>query len=155
MLGIETSCDECAAAVVAGRPGAARILADVVLSQIDLHQIYGGVVPEIAARAHAETIDGVVAEALRQAGLAPAALDAVAATAGPGLLGGLLVGATFGKALADGAGVPFVAVPAGAASYGYTDATVDSAGVYEFAVAAQDCTPTLSSLTSSGWVAIP
>ena len=110
VLGIETSCDECAAAVVAGRPGAARIVSDVVLSQIDLHQIYGGVVPEIAARAHAETIDGVVGEALRQAGLAPAALDAVAATAGPGLLGGLLVGATFGKALADGAGVPFVAV---------------------------------------------
>jgi len=110
VLGIETSCDECAAAVVAGRPGAARILADVVLSQIDLHEIYGGVVPEIAARAHADTIDGVVGEALRQAGLAPADLTAVAATAGPGLLGGLLVGTTFGKALADGADRPFVAV---------------------------------------------
>lgn len=110
LLGIETSCDECAAAVVAGRPGAARILAEVVLSQIDLHEIYGGVVPELAARAHADTIDGVVGETLRRAGVAPAALSAVAATVGPGLLGGLLVGATFGKALAAGAGVPFVAV---------------------------------------------
>ncbi|GAB5377912.1 MAG: tRNA (adenosine(37)-N6)-threonylcarbamoyltransferase complex transferase subunit TsaD [Acuticoccus sp.] len=110
VLGIETSCDECAAAVVAGRPGAARIVAEVVLSQIDLHEIYGGVVPELAARAHADTIDGVVAETLRRAGVAPAALAAVAATAGPGLLGGLLVGTTFGKALAAGAGVPFVAV---------------------------------------------
>ncbi|MBJ3776857.1 tRNA (adenosine(37)-N6)-threonylcarbamoyltransferase complex transferase subunit TsaD [Acuticoccus mangrovi] len=110
VLGIETSCDECAVAVVAGRPGAARILADVVWSQIDLHEAYGGVVPEIAARAHGETIDKVAAEALDQAGVDLGALDAVAATAGPGLLGGLLVGATFGKAVARAAGLPFVAV---------------------------------------------
>lgn len=110
VLGIETSCDECAAAVVAGRPGAAEIRADVVLSQIDLHEIYGGVVPELAARAHADTIDGVVSEALKRAGVAPHQLTAIAATTGPGLLGGLLVGSTFGKALAEGAGVPFVAV---------------------------------------------
>ena len=110
VLGIETSCDECAAAVVAGRPGAARILADIVLSQVDLHAIYGGVVPEIAARAHSDTIDKVVKEALEEAGVPLRALTAVAATTGPGLLGGLLVGASFGKALARGAGLPFVAV---------------------------------------------
>ena len=110
VVGIETSCDECAVAVVSGAPGRARILSDVIRSQIDLHAHYGGVVPEIAARAHAETIDAVAAEALRQAGVPLSAMDAVAATAGPGLLGGLLVGATFGKAAAFGAGVPFVPV---------------------------------------------
>lgn len=110
VLGIETSCDECAAAVVAGRPGAARILSSVVWSQTDLHEAYGGVVPEIAARAHGETVDAVVAEALREAGVSLDALSAVAATAGPGLLGGLLVGATFGKAVARAASLSFVAV---------------------------------------------
>ncbi|MEM8665841.1 MAG: tRNA (adenosine(37)-N6)-threonylcarbamoyltransferase complex transferase subunit TsaD, partial [Pseudomonadota bacterium] len=116
VLGIETSCDECAVALVVGRPGKARILADVVWSQVDLHEAFGGVVPEIAARAHADTIDLVAEEALRKSGVALAEVDAVAATVGPGLLGGLLVGSTFGKALARGAGmargveVPFVAV---------------------------------------------
>ncbi|MEM8551336.1 MAG: tRNA (adenosine(37)-N6)-threonylcarbamoyltransferase complex transferase subunit TsaD [Pseudomonadota bacterium] len=110
VLGIETSCDECAAAVVAGTPGSARILSNIVLSQADLHALYGGVVPEIAARAHADTIDAVVGEALSAAGLALDEMSAVAATAGPGLLGGLLVGATFGKAVARAANVPFAAV---------------------------------------------
>ncbi|WP_245944011.1 tRNA (adenosine(37)-N6)-threonylcarbamoyltransferase complex transferase subunit TsaD [Acuticoccus kandeliae] len=110
VLGIETSCDECAAAVVTGVPGRARIVSNVVLSQIDLHEAYGGVVPEIAARAHGETIDRVVGEALDAAGVTLDAVDVVAATAGPGLLGGLLVGATFGKALARAKGVPFAAI---------------------------------------------
>ncbi len=110
VLGIETSCDECAAAVVAGRPGEARIVSSVVQSQIDLHAAYGGVVPEIAARAHGEVIELVVAEALDAAGLAAGDLSAVAATLGPGLLGGLLVGASFGKGLAAAAGVPFMGV---------------------------------------------
>lgn len=110
VLGIETSCDECAAAVVAGNPGEARIVSNVVLSQIDLHAAYGGVVPELAARAHGETIDTVVREALSTAQLTPQHLSLVAATTGPGLLGGLLVGANFAKGFAATAGVPFVAV---------------------------------------------
>ncbi|WP_256461671.1 tRNA (adenosine(37)-N6)-threonylcarbamoyltransferase complex transferase subunit TsaD [Acuticoccus sp. I52.16.1] len=110
VIGIETSCDECAVAVVRGAPGEAEILANVVLSQIDLHQAYGGVVPEIAARAHGETIDRVTREALGAAGLGLDAITHVAATAGPGLLGGLLVGATFGRALAAARGLPFIPV---------------------------------------------
>ena len=110
VLGIETSCDECAAAVVAGRPGSARILSSVVWSQGTLHAAYGGVVPEIAARAHGDTVDAVAGEALDQAGLRVRDLSAVAATAGPGLLGGVLVGATFAKAVARAGDRPFVAV---------------------------------------------
>lgn len=110
MLGIETSCDECAASVVAGRPAASRILSNVVYGQMDLYAAYGGVVPEIAARAHGETIDTVVASALTEAKVAPSDLSLVAATTGPGLLGGLLVGATFAKGFAAAAGVPFVPV---------------------------------------------
>ena len=110
VLGIETSCDECAAAVVAGGPCEARIRSNIVWSQIDLHQRYGGVVPEIAARAHVETIEPVVRAALDEARVGLGDLTAIAATTGPGLLGGLLVGATFGKALAQAANVPFVAV---------------------------------------------
>lgn len=110
VLGIETSCDECAAAIVTGTPGSARIVAETVWSQIDLHEAFGGVVPEIAARAHADTIDAVVARTLAEAGVGVGDLTCVAATAGPGLLGGLLVGATFGKGLAKAAGLPFIAV---------------------------------------------
>lgn len=110
ILGIETSCDECAAAVVAGRPGDARILSSIVATQTTLHAPYGGVVPEIAARAHADTVDAVTGEALAAAGLTLGALTGVAATVGPGLLGGLLVGATFAKGLARAAGRPFHAV---------------------------------------------
>ncbi|WMS41550.1 tRNA (adenosine(37)-N6)-threonylcarbamoyltransferase complex transferase subunit TsaD [Acuticoccus sp. MNP-M23] len=110
VLGIETSCDECAVAVVSGTPGQAAIRSDVIRSQVDLHAHFGGVVPEIAARAHADTIEAVAAAALAEAGVVLSDITAVAATIGPGLLGGLLVGATFGKAAAFGAGVPFVPV---------------------------------------------
>src|SRR5690606_29198232 len=96
VLGIETSCDETAAAVVAGD---GRILSNVVLSQIDDHRPYGGVVPEIAARAHIDHLDRLIAEALAGAGVTVGDLDAVAATAGPGLIGGVIVGLMTGKAI--------------------------------------------------------
>ncbi len=85
VLGIETSCDETAAAVVTGER---RILSDLVLSQLDEHRPYGGIVPEIAARSHLEHIDALVADAMQRAGVGFAGLSGVAATAGPGLIGG-------------------------------------------------------------------
>ena len=111
VLGIETSCDETAAAVVERRAdGSGRVLSDVVLSQVADHAAFGGVVPEIAARAHVEALDGVVTAALREAGLGFAGIDAVAATAGPGLIGGVIVGLTTAKAIALAAGKPLLAV---------------------------------------------
>ena len=111
VLGIETSCDETAAAVVERRAdGSSRILSDIVLSQIADHADYGGVVPEIAARAHVEALDGIVRAAMAEARLNFAAIDAVAATAGPGLIGGLLVGLTTAKTIALAADKPLVAV---------------------------------------------
>ena len=111
VLGIETSCDETAASVVRGAlPGPGHILSNVVASQFDAHRPYGGVVPEIAARAHAEIIDRVVEGALEGAGLKVSQLDAIAVTAGPGLVGGVAVGLTTAKAMALGAGVPLVAL---------------------------------------------
>lgn len=111
VLGIETSCDETAAALVERtRDGRGRILSDVVLSQIADHAAFGGVVPEIAARAHVEALDGIVRRALDEAGIGFGAIDAVAATAGPGLIGGVLVGFTTAKAIAFAAGKPLVAV---------------------------------------------
>jgi N6-L-threonylcarbamoyladenine synthase len=111
VLGIETSCDETAAAVVErDNDGTGRILSSIVLSQIEDHAVFGGVVPEIAARAHVDALDGVVDAALRGAGRRLADLDAIAATSGPGLIGGLLVGLTTAKALAFAAGLPLVAV---------------------------------------------
>ena len=111
VLGIETSCDETAAAVVRGRgPGPGTILSNIVFSQLEAHRPYGGVVPEIAARAHIERIDSIVEEALAAAGVTLSDLDAVAATAGPGLIGGVMVGLTTAKALALAAGKPLVAV---------------------------------------------
>jgi len=111
VLGIETSCDETAAAVVRrAADGQGEILSNVVRSQLDLHAAYGGVVPEIAARAHVELLDAAIGQALAEAGLDFAAIDAVAATAGPGLIGGLIVGVTMGKAIALGLGVPFMAI---------------------------------------------
>ncbi len=107
VLGIETSCDETAAAVV--RDDRA-VLADVVQSQLDEHRAYGGVVPEIAARSHLEHIDALVARALAEAGVGFADLDAVAATGGPGLIGGVMVGVMTAKAIALVHGKPFVAV---------------------------------------------
>jgi N6-L-threonylcarbamoyladenine synthase len=110
-LGIETSCDETAAAVVAREPdGSGRILSNIVLSQLDEHAAFGGVVPEIAARAHVEALDGVIAAALDEAGVTLGNLDLVAATAGPGLIGGLIVGLMTGKAIAAAAGKPLVPV---------------------------------------------
>jgi N6-L-threonylcarbamoyladenine synthase len=111
VLGIETSCDETAAAVIARSPdGTGRILSNVVRGQWEEHRRYGGVVPEIAARAHAECLDEIVALALSDANVDLAGLDAVAVTAGPGLIGGLLVGVTTAKALALVHGLPLVAV---------------------------------------------
>ena len=107
VLGIETSCDETAAAVVRDDR---RVLSSLVLSQLDEHRPYGGVVPEIAARSHLEHLDGLIDRAMTEAGVAFAGLDAVAATAGPGLIGGLMVGAMTGKAIAAVHGLPFVAV---------------------------------------------
>jgi N6-L-threonylcarbamoyladenine synthase len=107
ILGIETSCDETAVAIVDDRR---RILAERVLSQIEDHRAYGGVVPEIAARAHLDHLNRLTAEVLAEAGLAVADLDGIAATAGPGLIGGVIVGTTFAKALALVHRKPFLAV---------------------------------------------
>ena len=111
VLGIESSCDETAAAVIERRAdGAGHILSELVLSQVREHAAFGGVVPEIAARAHVEVLDDLIATALENAGLQLRDIDAVAATAGPGLIGGLLVGLTTAKAIAFAAGKPLVAV---------------------------------------------
>nr|Q0BPC9.2 RecName: Full=tRNA N6-adenosine threonylcarbamoyltransferase; AltName: Full=N6-L-threonylcarbamoyladenine synthase; Short=t(6)A synthase; AltName: Full=t(6)A37 threonylcarbamoyladenosine biosynthesis protein TsaD; AltName: Full=tRNA threonylcarbamoyladenosine biosynthesis protein TsaD [Granulibacter bethesdensis CGDNIH1] len=107
VLGIETSCDETAAAVL---DGSGRILAEIVLSQYDDHARFGGVVPEIAARAHLAYLPGMVTEVMDKAGLRFQDLAAIAATSGPGLIGGLLVGAGLGKGLALAAKRPFIAI---------------------------------------------
>jgi N6-L-threonylcarbamoyladenine synthase len=107
ILGIETSCDETAAAVVVD---ARQVLSSVVSSQVDLHARFGGVVPEIASRAHVELLTPVVAQALIEAGISDDHVDAVGATVGPGLVGSLLVGISAAKALALVWDVPFVAV---------------------------------------------
>ena len=111
VLGLETSCDETAASVVRLTPeGEAMVLSSVIHSQIDDHAAYGGVVPEIAARSHVEMIDGVTRRAMAEAGLGYDDLDGVAATAGPGLVGGVMVGLSFGKAVALARDLPLVAV---------------------------------------------
>lgn len=112
LLGIETSCDETAAALVRlnAPDGPAEILADVVLSQFEAHAPYAGIVPEIAARAHVEAVDQVIAAAMREAGLGFADLGGVAATAGPGLIGGVLVGLLTGKAIALARDLPLLAI---------------------------------------------
>ncbi len=107
VLGIETSCDETAAAVV---DDARRIRANAVLSQLDEHRPHGGVVPEIAARAHLEHLDGLVRQALDEAGVSLGEIDGIAATGGPGLIGGVIVGVMTAKAMAAALGKPFVAV---------------------------------------------
>ena len=107
ILALESSCDETAAAVVKdGR----EVLSNVVASQVEEHRIYGGVVPEIASRRHTEAVSGVTREALSQAGLALADIDAIAVTAAPGLIGALLVGVNFAKGLAAATGLPLVPV---------------------------------------------
>ncbi|MDZ4790338.1 MAG: tRNA (adenosine(37)-N6)-threonylcarbamoyltransferase complex transferase subunit TsaD [Hyphomicrobiales bacterium] len=111
ILGIETSCDETAAAVVArDADGRGEILSNVIRSQIAEHADYGGVVPEIAARAHLEVLDTLILAALSEAAVSLDDIDGIAATAGPGLIGGLLVGLTMGKAIAAARNLPFVAV---------------------------------------------
>jgi N6-L-threonylcarbamoyladenine synthase len=110
VLGLETSCDETAASVVRLSASGAQVLSSVIHSQIDDHAAYGGVVPEIAARSHVEMIDGVTRRAMAEAGLDWSALDGVAATAGPGLVGGVMVGLSYGKAAALARGLPLVAV---------------------------------------------
>jgi N6-L-threonylcarbamoyladenine synthase len=106
ILGIESSCDETGAAVVTEKK---EILSNVVYSQIAEHKSFGGVVPELAARAHLERIDVVVKKALEDAKLEPSELTAVAGTCGPGLIGGLIVGSIFAKTIAMAAGIPFIA----------------------------------------------
>lgn len=110
VLGLETSCDETAASVVRLSAAGAEVLSSVIHSQIDDHAAYGGVVPEIAARSHVEMIDGVTRRAMAEAGLDWSALDGVAATAGPGLVGGVMVGLSYGKAAALARGLPLIAV---------------------------------------------
>ncbi|MEO9969760.1 MAG: tRNA (adenosine(37)-N6)-threonylcarbamoyltransferase complex transferase subunit TsaD [Hyphomonadaceae bacterium] len=114
LMGIETSCDETAAAIIKleNTPDGptTEILSDIILTQFDEHAPYGGIVPEIAARAHAELADTAIAKALDGAGMSLSELDAVAATSGPGLIGGVLVGMMTGKALAMGADLPFLPI---------------------------------------------
>ena len=111
VLGIETSCDETAAAVVRrDANGGAEVLSSIVASQIADHAPYGGVVPEIAARAHVEVIDHIIRRAMTESGIGFDALDGVAATAGPGLVGGVMVGLSAGKAIALARGLPLIAV---------------------------------------------
>ena len=110
VLGLETSCDETAASVVRLSASGAQVLSSVIHSQIDDHAASGGVVPEIAARSHVEMIDGVTRRAMAEAGLDWSALDGVAATAGPGLVGGVMVGLSYGKAAALARGLPLIAV---------------------------------------------
>jgi len=109
VLGIETSCDETAAAVVTG-PAEKNILSNVIRSQVEEHGAFGGVVPEIAARAHIEVLDHIAREAMAKAGCEWDDIDAVAATAGPGLIGGVIVGFMTAKAIAMAAGKPLIAV---------------------------------------------
>ncbi len=110
VLGIETSCDETAAAVVRLVDGRAQVLSSVVASQTAEHAPYGGVVPEIAARSHVETIDATIEQALREADLGFEGLSGVAATAGPGLVGGVMVGLSAAKAISLARGLPLIAV---------------------------------------------
>jgi N6-L-threonylcarbamoyladenine synthase len=118
VLGIETSCDETAVAVVDGPAGAGpggmgpvgKILSNTIYSQLTEHRRFGGVVPEIAARAHLERIDGLIEQALAEAGVGLADLDGIAATGGPGLIGGVMVGVMTGKALAFAHDKPFLAI---------------------------------------------
>ncbi len=108
VMGIETSCDETAVAVVGDDDR--RIRANIVLSQLEEHRPYGGVVPEIAARAHLDHLDGLIRRALDTAGIGLADLDGIAATGGPGLIGGVIVGVMEAKAIALARGLPFIAV---------------------------------------------
>ena len=110
-LGIETSCDETAAAVIKKNDsGTADILSNIVSSQIKEHEEFGGVVPELAARAHVESIDFIINRALKESGVSLEEIDGVAATAGPGLMVCLTVGLNIGKSIATFANKPFLAI---------------------------------------------
>lgn len=135
VLGIETSCDETAAAVV---ESGKRILSNPILSQIDKHAQFGGVVPELAARSHLEGILQIIDLALREAGVGLERIGLVAATCGPGLIGGLLVGLSIGKALALGKGLPFIGI------------NHVEAHIYANFLAVPDINPPLLCLTVSG-----
>ena len=110
ILGIESSCDETSAAIVCMEEGKREILANIVASQIETHRLYGGVVPEIASRAHIEAISGITYEALEKANLKIEDIDCIAVTSHPGLIGALLVGVNFAKSLSFAYGIPLVAV---------------------------------------------
>lgn len=110
ILGMESSCDETSCAIIRAEGEEREILSNIVASQIETHRLYGGVVPEIASRAHIEAISGVTREALLTAGIPLSAVGAVAVTAFPGLIGALLVGVNFAKSLAFANGLPLVAV---------------------------------------------
>ena len=111
ILGIESSCDETSAAVVSmNEDGERKILSNIVASQIEIHRLYGGVVPEIASRAHIEAISNVTNEALCQAGVTISDIGCVAVTSHPGLIGALLVGVNFAKSLAFSNKIPLVPV---------------------------------------------
>ncbi len=110
VLSFESSCDETAVAVLSADGHRLTILADQIASQVDTHRLYGGVVPEIASRAHTEAISKLTYEALDKAGLTIADIDLIAVTSHPGLIGALLVGVSFAKALAASNGIPFVGV---------------------------------------------
>ena len=111
VLGIETSCDETSVSVVEkSGTGRIKILSNIVRSQLDIHRDFGGVVPELAARAHSEIIDKICSLAMKEAKIKFNDLNAIAATAGPGLLGGLIVGTVFAKTLASALKLPFIAI---------------------------------------------
>ena len=110
ILGMESSCDETSAAVIRMEEGRREILSNIVASQIEIHRRYGGVVPEIASRAHIEAVSGITEQALSEAGVTLAQVDCVAVTSHPGLIGALLVGVNFAKSLALANGIPLVAV---------------------------------------------
>ena len=110
ILGIESSCDETSASVVEMGEGIRAIRSNIVASQIEVHRVYGGVVPEIASRAHIEAISNITYQALSEAGISLSQIDAIAVTAFPGLIGALLVGVNFAKSLAYANKIPLVAI---------------------------------------------
>ena len=110
ILGIESSCDETSAAVVEMGEGVRKIRSNIVASQIETHRLYGGVVPEIASRAHIEAVSNITYDALREAGVTLSDIDGVAVTSHPGLIGALLVGVNFAKSLAYANGIPLMPV---------------------------------------------
>ena len=110
VIGIESSCDETSVSVVQKNGNKIDVLSNIVKSQIEIHKFYGGVVPELAARAHSDIIDKLISRALKEAKTSFKQIDAIAATAGPGLLGGLLVGVVAGKTLAHYLKKPFIAI---------------------------------------------